>query len=195
MDSNAKAFYGAFNVWSTWSYISSWATGIEAIVKKGPETLKETAQPDQWLTQNPIQNIDVALTKMISWTDRFDKATNDAFIAFMKANPSVHIYDANRSSGVNIGNQLQQRLAELLQKLSTDLPSFIKLVEGGSFSRNLLYNEHSIEDRFMPQFAPGASIDPVTEEGPVAAGNSSTASPGEVPHSADPASWDIHVSN
>ena len=195
MDSNAKAFYGAWNIWSTWSYISSWATGIDAIVAKDPEFLKGIAQPDQWLTQDPIQNIDVALTTMISWTDKFDKAPNDAFITFIKANPSVHIYDANRSSGVNIGNQLQQRLAELLQKLSTDLPSFIKLVKGGSFSRNLLYNEQSIEDRFMPQFASQADTDPVAQEGSVTAGNSTTASSGDVHHSPDTASWDIHVSD
>lgn len=211
MGSNAMAFYGALNVWSTWSYVSSWANGIEAIIAKGPEILKETAQPDQWLTQDPIQNIDVALTKMISWTDRYDKATNDAFIALMKANPSVHIYDANRSTGISIGNQLQARLAELLKKLSTDLPTFIKLVEGGAFSRNRLYSEQTIEDRFMPQFASNATIDPVAQEGLDVTGTSmvgsvptatsvptstaTTASTGDVHHGSDTASWDIHVGN
>ena len=176
MNVKAEPYYGAFNIWSTWSYISSWAKGIEAIAAKNPEILVYTAQPNQFVIQDPIQNIDVALTNMIRWTDRFDKATNDAFIAFMEANYSVHIYDANKSTGVNIGNQLQQRLAELLEKLSTNLPSFIKLVEGGEFSRNPLYNEQTIEDRFMPQFDTQATVDAVVPQSSIIAGISTVGS-------------------
>ena len=176
MNVEPNPYYGAFNIWSTWSYISSWANGIEVIIAKGPEIIKETARPNQFLTQDPIQNIDFALTNMIGVTDDYDEAANEAFLTFMKANPSVHIYDANRSTGIDIGNQLQQRLGELLKILSTDLPSFIKLVKGGDFSRELLYNEQTIENRFMPQFASQAHIDPVEQNGSVVAGNSSTTS-------------------
>ena len=181
---NAKPFYGAYNIWSTWSYISSWANAIEAITVEDPDVLKLNAQteaedlPTDWanaikdfpvedpnvqteaedLKTDYVRNIDVALTNLISHFDISDKGANEAFIAFMKANPSVHIYDSTKSSGVNIGNQLQQRLAELLETISTDLPSFVSLVKGGEFSRHTLYGEESIECALVPKFCSKASI-------------------------------------
>ena len=61
-------------------------------------------------------------------------------------------------------------------KISTDLPSFLTLVDQGDFSRPLLYDEQSIENNFLPQSAAGASTEPVTGGTPTTGNAASTTS-------------------
>ncbi|KAL8793719.1 MAG: hypothetical protein Q9195_003660 [Heterodermia aff. obscurata] len=155
--SDSKAYYGAWNIWSTWNYLSSWSRALSDIAAKAPNVIKNYAQPgdtDQFLPQhNGVQKVDIALSNMVHMLNKASEPADAAFLRLMKYVPSALVYNATSNSGVNIGNQLQSRLAGLMAEISTDVDSFLKLVEGGEFSRTLNYNVQTIEDAFMPQNA------------------------------------------
>ena len=159
--SDAKAYYGAWNIWSTWNYLSSWSTAISNITAKNPDVIKDNAQPgdtDQFMPQNHgVQKIDIALSNMVHMLNKASEPADAAFLQLMKYVPSTLVYNVTSNSGLNIGNQLQSRLVGLMARISTDMDSFLKLVDGGEFSRVLNYNVQTIEDTFMPQNASTAS--------------------------------------
>lgn len=155
--SDTKAYYGAWNIWSTWNYLSSWSMALSDIVAKNPNVIKDNAQPgdtDQFMPQNNgVQKVDIALSNMVHMLNKASEPADAAFLRFLKYVPSTLVYNATSNSGINIGNQLQSRLAVLMAKISTDVDSFLKLVEGGEFSRVFNYNVQTIENTFMRQNA------------------------------------------
>ena len=155
--SDAKAYYGAWNIWSTWNYLSSWSMALSNITAENPDIIKENAQPgdtDQFMPQNDgVQKVDIALSNMVHRLNKASEPADAAFLRLLKYVPSTPAYNATKNSGTSIGNQLQTRLVGLMAKISTDVDSFLMLVEGGEYSRVLNYNMQTIEDTFMPQNA------------------------------------------
>ena len=159
--SDAKAYYGAWNIWSTWNYLSSWSMALSDIAAKDPNVIKDNAQPgdtDQFMPQNDsVQQVDIALSNMVHMLNKASEPADAAFLRLVKYVPSTLVYNGTSNSGLNIGNQLQSRLVGLMAKISTDVDSFLRLVEGGEFSRVLNYNVQTIENTFMPQNASSVS--------------------------------------
>ena len=159
--SAAKAYYGAWNIWSTWNYLSSWSMALSNITAKNPGIIKDNAQPgdtDQFMPQNNgVQKVDIALSNMVHMLNKASEPADAAFLQLMKDVPSTLVYNATSNSGLNIGNLLQSRVVGLMARISTDVDSFLRLVDGGEFSRLLNYNVQTIEDTFMPQNASTAS--------------------------------------
>ena len=159
--SDAKAYYGAWNIWSTWNYLSSWSMAISNITAKNPDIIKDNAQPgdtDQFMPQNNgVQRVDIALSNMVHMLNKASEPADAAFLRLMNYVPSTLVYNATSNSGLNIGNLLQSRLVGLMARISTDVDSFLRLVDEGEFSRLLNYNVQTIEDTFMPQNASTAS--------------------------------------
>lgn len=159
--SDARVYYAAWNIWSTWNYLSSWSMALSDIAAKDPNVIKDNAQPgdtDQFMPQNNgVQQVDIALSNMIHMLNKASEPADAAFLRLMKYVPSTLVFNATSNSGLNIGNQLQSRLVGLMAKISTDVDSFLRLVEGGEFSRVLNYNVQTIENTIMPQNASTAS--------------------------------------
>ena len=159
--SDAKAYYGAWNIWSTWNYLSSWSTALSDIAARDPNVIKGNAQPgdtDQFMPQNSdVQKVDIALSNMVHMLNKASEPADAAFLRLLNYVPSTLIYNATSNSGLNIANQLQSRLVGLMASISTDVDSLLRLVEGGEFSRVLNYNVQTIENTFMPQNASTAS--------------------------------------
>ena len=154
---DARAYYAAYNIFNTRSYLKSWSDALNDIVAEVPDRIKDNAQPagtDEFKPQSGgpgVCNIDIALSNMVHQLNRAQEPADTAFLAFLKIDPSTLTYNTTSNSGVAIGNQLQQRLVEVMGKISTDLPSFLDLVDGGEFSKKLLYNVQTIDSIFFPQ--------------------------------------------
>ena len=162
---DAQAYYGAYTIWSTWSYLNSWAVAISDLTENDFDIIKDHAQPagtDEFVAENAgsggIQNIDTALGNMIHMLNKAQEPADAALLALMKGHPSPLTYHAARSTGLDVGNLLQQRLADLMARISSDVPAFLELVDGGQFSRRLNYNAQTIGDVFVPKGASSASI-------------------------------------
>ena len=169
---DAKTYYGAWNIWSTWNYISSWSMALTNITAQNPDVAKNNAQPgdtDQFMPQNNgVQSIDIALSNMVHMVNKATEPADEAFLRLLDYVPSTLVYNATSNSGTSIGNQLQTRLEGLLANISSNVDSFLQLVERGEFSRVLNYNVQSIEDTFLPEnisttSTGGSTVDSITK--------------------------------
>lgn len=149
---DAQAYYAAWNIWSTHSYLKNWAYAISEIVAEDFDVIKENAKPvDTDQTSNPeIQNIDTVLKNLILKPNRAQAPVDAAMLALMKEVPSSQIYNTS-NNGLDIGNQLQQRLVYLMNNVSTHEKNFLTLAGKGQFSRLLPYGSATIIASLMPQ--------------------------------------------
>ncbi|KAG7007812.1 hypothetical protein G7Y79_00008g024500 [Physcia stellaris] len=151
---DARAYYAAWNIWSTHSYLNNWAYAISEIVTEDFDVIKENAKPvdsDQSSSANTeIQNIDTVLKNMILKPNRAQASVDAAMLALMKEVPSTLIYNTS-NTGLDIGNQLQQRLVQLMNNVSTHEKNFLTLAGKGQFSRQLPYGSATIIASLMPE--------------------------------------------
>ena len=161
---DARAYYAAWNIWSTHTYLNNWAYAISEIVAEDFDVIKDNAKPvdtDQGSTANAeIQNIDTILTNMIhKMKGQVQAAADVAMLALMKEVPSTQTYNTSYNTGLDIGNQLQQRLVYLMNNVSTHEENFLTLARKGQFSNKPPYGSSSILLRLLPQDDQIVSVD------------------------------------
>lgn len=158
---DAKVYYAAWNIWSIHSYLKSWADALDEIRTYDFSVFKNFATPagtDQFLTDNAeVQNIDTGLKNMIHMLNKYQEPADAAILALMKEVPSTQTYNTT-GNGLDIGNQMQQRLVYLMNNVSTHEPTFLSLAGYGNFSRQLKYGFATIVHTFLPQDGSVVSI-------------------------------------